>query len=254
MIIVFLALAALLVQRLFVLQIVNGEDYLNTFTLKIKKERVLNGTRGNIYDSKGNLLAYNELAYSVTIEDNGEYDSISKKNQELNHIIDQVIQIVEGNGDTMISDFQIVLDSNDNYIFSVEGTSLMRFRADVYGKKTIDALEPEQKNASADTIMARLCADNKTGYGISADFTKEEILKIASVRFAMAGNSYQKYMATTIATDVSDETVAVIMENSDKLQGVQIEKGFLRRYNDSLYFSHIIGYTGNASQEELDEL
>ena len=254
MVIVFLALAALLIQRLFVLQIVNGEDYLNTFTLKIKKERVLNGTRGNIYDSKGNLLAYNELAYSVTIEDNGEYDSISKKNKELNSIIDQVIQIVEGNGDTMISDFQIVLDSNDNYIFSVEGTSLMRFRADVYGKKTIDELEPAQKNASADTIMARLCADNKTGYGISPDFSKEEILKIASVRFAMAGNNYQKYMATTIATDVSDETVAVIMENSDKLQGVQIEKGFLRRYNDSLYFSHIIGYTGKASQEELDEL
>ena len=41
----------------------------------IQKERITSGTRGNIFDRNGKLLAYNELSYSVTIEDNGVYES-----------------------------------------------------------------------------------------------------------------------------------------------------------------------------------
>ena len=65
--IIFIAMAAVLIYRIFNLQIVNGESYLNNFQLKIQKEKVIEGTRGNIYDKNGKLLAYNELAYSVTI-------------------------------------------------------------------------------------------------------------------------------------------------------------------------------------------
>ena len=39
-----------LMQKLFVLQIINGKDYLNNFTLTIKKEISLPSARGNIYD------------------------------------------------------------------------------------------------------------------------------------------------------------------------------------------------------------
>ena len=60
----------ILIRRLFALQIIEGEQYLNNFTLKIKKEITLKSARGNIYDRNGELLDYNELAYSVTIEDN----------------------------------------------------------------------------------------------------------------------------------------------------------------------------------------
>ena len=66
---IFLALGGVLIHRVFELQIVNGENYLNEFSLKIKKERSIPSTRGNIYDRNGKLLAYDELAYSVTIED-----------------------------------------------------------------------------------------------------------------------------------------------------------------------------------------
>ena len=57
--IVFVGMAAVLIYRLFDLQIVNGESYLNNFRLMIQKEKVIEGTRGNIYDRNGNLLAYN---------------------------------------------------------------------------------------------------------------------------------------------------------------------------------------------------
>ena len=70
----------------------------------------------------------------------------------------------------------------------------------------------------------------------------------------MSTNSYQKYLSTVIASQVSDETVAAIMENKNELQGVSIEENMLRRYNDPQYFAHIIGYVGNASTEDLNEL
>ena len=61
-IIVFCLLFSILVARLFNLQIVNGQQYLDDYKLQIQKTRVLQGTRGNIYDRNGKLLAYNELA------------------------------------------------------------------------------------------------------------------------------------------------------------------------------------------------
>ena len=82
-IIVFCVLFSILTGRLFSLQIIHGEEYLNNYKLQIQKTRTIQANRGNIYDRNGVLLAYNELAYSITIEDNSEYTG-SEKNRELN--------------------------------------------------------------------------------------------------------------------------------------------------------------------------
>ena len=50
------------------------------------------------------------------------------------------------------------------------------------------------------------------------------------------------------------ETVAVVMENSDVLEGVAIAEGTIRKYNESVYFAQIIGYTGKINPEELQAL
>lgn len=255
-IIVFSILSAILLQRTFYLQIVKGQDYLDKYELQIQKTKEVEGTRGNIYDRNGVLLAYNELAYSVTIEDNGEYDSTAQKNEELNKVVTTVINMVESNGDTVINDFGIILDNDGTYAFTAESnTQRLRFIADVYGLKTIDELSEEQKNQSAGDIIDYLCTDKRYGYGIDQkELGKDEVLKLINIRYAISLNSYQKYIATTIAEDVSDETVADVMENSDALQGVSIEEESLRRYTDSMCFANIIGYTGQISTEEYDAL
>ena len=66
-----------LIARIFYLQIVHGEEALNDFTLRIQKERTIYPARGRIYDRNGKLLAYNELAYNITIED--VYESGGKR-------------------------------------------------------------------------------------------------------------------------------------------------------------------------------
>ena len=64
--VVFVGLYAILGMRLFNLQIMEGEQYQENYMAKTEKKISLAGTRGNIYDRNGNLLAYNKLSYNVT--------------------------------------------------------------------------------------------------------------------------------------------------------------------------------------------
>ena len=243
----------ILIGRVFYLQIVKGQYYLDNFNLLILKTREIEGTRGNIYDRNGNIIAYNDLAYSVIIEDN---ITGSDKNKKLNKILDTVLNMVESNGDTVVNSFGIVLNSANEYQFSSNDPTLrLRFIADVYGESYVDKLTEEQKNSTPDDIIKYLCTDDIYGYGIDyKNLPKDYVLKMVNMRYAIRLNSFQKYIPTTLATDVSDETVAVIMENMDKLDGVDIAEDSMRRYVDSQYFASVIGYTGQISNEEYDSM
>lgn len=256
----FSILSLILVHRLFVLQIVNGQDYLDNYTLSIRKTKVINGTRGNIYDRDGEILATNRLAYSVQIEDNGSYENRTQKNELINETINTVIDMIEKNGDSVVSDFGIVIGDDGEYQFLyAEGTRRLRFLADVYGYTTIDKLEAEGlEDSSPQDVINFLCANKRKsdyGFGIDQDkYEKERVLKLVTVRYGMHLNSYKRYIPTTIASDVSAETVAVIKENMYDLQGISIGEESLREYPDSIYFASILGYTGKISQEEYDAL
>ena len=171
-------------------------------------------------------------------------------------MISTVIDMAEANGDSIINNFGIILDQNDNYMYIAESnTQRLRFIADVYGQATIDKLTEEQKSQTAQEIIDYLCTDERYGYGIDQkELSRAEVLKLVNVRYAISLNSYQKYIPTTIAEDVSEETMAAVSENLDTLQGVSIEETSLRRYTDSKYFANLIGYTGQISTEEYNSL
>ena len=67
---VIILMFVLLAERVFTLQIIKGADYQKNFIMLIKKPLSIEASRGNIYDVNGELLAYNQLAYSVVISDN----------------------------------------------------------------------------------------------------------------------------------------------------------------------------------------
>ena len=259
---VLILAAAGLVYRLFFLQIIKGEEYLDSFQLKIKKEKSIPATRGNIYDRNGKLLAYNELSNSITIED--VYESGSGKNKAVNETINKVIDIVEKNGDSVDTDFNIQLNTSGNYEFTVEGNTLLRFLADIYGRTSINDLKYEERSKTPKEVVDDLCTkfgvgdytdpNNRKTFTPGMGYEKDRLLKVLTVRYNMDSNSFQKYIDTTIAKSVSEKTVADIMENSDTLDGVSIEEDTARVYVDSAYFSQILGYTGKVSDTELTEL
>ncbi len=261
----FFAMGGILIYRCFNLQIVHGEEYLNNFILQVEKTRDISSTRGNLYDNEGNVLAYNELAYSVKIED--VYESNKNKNKNMNSTIYRLIKMIEKNGDNVITDFKIVIDENGDFAYNVEGTSLLRFLADVYGYRSIDDLKENEKSITAHELMNHLSrykgfaigdyeeeGNSKSNFIGGKGYTKNEWLQMVTIRYAMNLTSYRKYIGTTVATNVSEKTVAVIMENTNDLPGVSIVEDTVRKYVDSKYFAHVLGYTGKISSDELSDL
>ena len=270
-ILVFIAMAFILIRQIFELQIIQGENYISEFENRITKTRVLKSTRGNIYDRNGEMVASNILSYSLTFEDNGSYETTREKNLTLNGVAYRVLQILSENGDSLSGDFHIVLDENGNYAFDVgEGFTLSRFKADIYGHPLIDDLTKEQASATAGDMMNYLTGSDGFSivlygedayapeeleqYGLPKELSKQEILDIASMRYKLNTNSFQKYMAVTIATNVSESTVAAVMENQSQLQGIDVIEDSVRQYIDDESMGPVLGYTGRASAEELETL
>ena len=160
-ILVFIVIYSILLTRMFYLQVIMGQEYQNDYTYSIVKERTINGSRGNIYDRNGKLLAYNELAYTITIEDNGSYDSTKDKNEKINAMIAEIITEIEKNGDSITNNFKIAYNKDGTYSYTVSGTSLKRFLADVYGH----------------TSTSTLGYDENLGYDL-ANATPEQVVEI----------------------------------------------------------------------------
>ena len=271
LLLVFVFLSSVLIRELFDLQIIQGQDYINKFQTRTTKTRVIKSTRGNIYDRNGVVLASNELSYSVTFEDNGSYASTREKNLTLNGVAYRVIKILEKNGETISHNFHIVADENGQYAFDVEeGFTLSRFKADVYGHPLIDDLTEEESSASAEDMVNYLkgskgfsivlegesayTADELESHGLPQQLSAKEILDIAIIRYELNTNSFKKYMSVTIATNVSEASVAAIMENQSELQGIDVVGDSIRKYYDDASMGPILGYTGKASAEELEDL
>lgn len=248
LIIFSVVLFGILIYKLFNLQIIHGDEYKVNYAQKSEKTLVLNSTRGNIYDVNGELLAYNKLAYSVIIEDS----STAIKNTQLNQIIVEMYDIIQENGDSYTIDYPIRLNKYGKFEFTKSGNNLLRYLRDIYGHKYISQLTDEERNATAADVIDVL--KSKSYYNISDEYSDEEVLEIIYVRSNLAAHAYQRYISFTVATNVSEKTMAAILENSDRLIGVTVKDEYVRCYNYGKYIAHLIGYTGKVSADELAEL
>lgn len=254
---VFILLFTTILIRIFSLQIVNGKTYQEKFSLKIQRSQPIDAARGNVYDVNGKLLAYNKLAYSVSIMDSASYADTETKNKEFNAELAELLSVFKQNGDTFVNDFKIDLHEDGTYSFNVTGSALDRFRADVFGAVSVDKLEYNEQygfdeaNATAEQII-RYFKDKKQ-FGVSDEYSPEIAYQIIVVRYALHANRFAQYRSVKMARDVSDETVAYVNEHMDTLNGVSINEDMVRKYNYSEYFSSIIGYTGRISDEEYKE-
>lgn len=249
-----------LVHKLFNMQIVNGEKALNDYLQLTEQTITTAGTRGNIYDRNGKILAYNKLAYSVTIQDTGVYKNASDRN----NMYLRLVRILEKHGETIQGKFEIAIDPNGDMVYtSSSEAARKRFLRDYYGLKNVDQLDDEKgkypSNLKARELFEWACkesglTDLKDQDGKAVILTDQEALDVINVKYALRLISYRKYETTTVATQVSDETVADILEHIGEMQGVDVEETTIRAYNNSVPFAPVIGYTGKVPEDQLEDL
>ena len=247
----YITLAGVLVFQMYRLQILDAKQVVEEEEFRLIRERQTDSTRGMIYDRNGRVLAYNELSYSVILEDSPLLNTNDKKNAMLYRLI----RILEREEVELEPEFYIAQGESGILEYTVEGTARLRFIKNALGKQSIDNLTKEESEMSAEELFALLRYGNKkfgSMYGISDEYSVEDTLQIMSVRYAIF-TLWPKYSQITLATGVSDTLISALKENSAELPGVSVVMKTKRVYNYSEYFAHILGYTGKITEVELEE-
>lgn len=264
MVLLFAVMFGSLVFRLFQLQIVEGAGYQEEYLESTKREIYTSATRGNIYDCNGVPLAYNELTYSVTVLDNGAYPTGYAKNKMLLRLI----RLLDGYDVSLVGDTPLAVMEDDSIVFTTGSESKHRaFLRDFYGLRSttlLDTYNDDGELINRTDITAREVYEKYIDkYGIGDDnskdkdtyeYTLEEGLKLINMRIAMAASSYRKYEAVTLATGLDTAAMMAVKEAAANMSGVDIAEETIRVYNDPYEFAHILGYTGKASTDDLEEL
>ena len=248
LILIYSVFSVVLVYKVFTIQVVRQEELTKNTVNNEEITRETKATRGNIYDCNGVLLASNRLSYNVTLQDYKAF----KTDEEKNAMIIKLIRIIEVNGGKLYPEFYIEKDKKGKLRFTVDGAAESRFKRDAYMSTSIEKLTTAQRNATAAEVFEHL-RHGKYMFDISDEYSIDDALKIMTIRFALLLNTYNRGNPILVATNVNEKIVAAVLENSSDLPGAEIAEHTYRYYNDSKYFAHIIGYTGNVNEGEIAE-
>ncbi len=249
-----------LIGTLFRMQILEGDQYQDEYMQMTEQTVTTPGIRGNIYDRNGYPLAYNELAYSVTIQDLGDYPRPADRNR----MIYRLVTILNRRGETVEGKFEIAMNGDGQMVFTSSSDSAKtRFLLNFYGLSSSDQLDDARGRYPSDITAYEAFEYKKKEYEL--DQMKDDkgnalilpdnvALDMINIIYTMNLTRYQKYVTTTVASNVKEETMTEINENIADLKGVAVAQTYIRRYADSIYFAPIIGYTGKVQEDQLDAL
>ena len=225
--IVYIAGIVLLAQ-LFNLQIIKGEDYRNQSNTRLSRESTLQAARGDILDQSGNKLATTSATQVL------ELYKTKIDNQTLNDTLLAIAQVLEQNGDKYVDDLPITVEP---FAF------------------TTDNEETQKKWKKQNNIGENKTAEEcfyilKDKYKISNE-NISETRKIMTLRYTIAKNGYSSTKTVQLATNISENSLAIFNEQNDKFPGLSIQTKAVRNYVSGSLASHILGYVSRITESEL---
>jgi len=234
MLIITAVLFTMLAAELFYLQIVISDTFVRAAPVTRTVEQTIPAPRGNIYDRFGRPLTVNISAYIVTMDPSAPIS---------NEALLELTRIFERNGEDFVNDFPMTTEWP--YEFTLGGsTPEIRQRREYRWKA--DMYVPDPENATAAESYLFLLEQ----FNIDPELSSEDARRILNFRCMIFERRFRPQIFV-IATDVSLATVAAIEEQNIFFDGVGIEMSTLREYPQGKYFSHMIGYTGRVTAEDL---
>lgn len=220
----------ILIFQLFNLQIVHGEEYLQRANSRLTRETKIRAARGNILDCNGNVLAGNEIKYSLKI-----YKSKIDE-QNLNTTILNAIFVLEKDGDKY----------NDEFPININPVSFKYENQERINKWL-------EENDLADGTTAEQALEYFIDEYSLKQYSLEEARKIIAVRYGIDVNGYSSMRGYEISPEVCEKSVAQIEEMNHSFPGINIEYRPIRKYYYSSLASHVLGYVGKIGNEEYTQ-
>lgn len=231
MTLIIYAIGLIIIVKLFSLQIVNGEEYLEKSNSRLTRETTVKASRGNILDCNGNILAGTKIKYSLEL-----YKS-KIETEQLNNTILNAINVLEKNSDNYIDEFPITINPIQ-YKFTDE-------------EKIKKWLESKKIDVNASAEQALNYYTKK--YELT-NYSLEDARKIIAVRYGLEESGYTAMRAYTISSNISKESMLIFEEQNNSFPGMAIEKTPIRNYTYGSLASHVLGYVGKISSEEYNSL
>ena len=240
LVVMLVALLGIYVYFLYQVQIVEGTERYNSATAITKDTRTVTAARGNILDRYGRVLVSNKECYNLVIDSTKLF-----ANDDPNAVILELIEMVRGFGDTYTDDLPITTDPPFEY---TDMTEIQRTMLEAYfvdkASDFKDAGLPESPSA------VELMSYMRTRYGISNEYSAEEMRMIAGLRYSINVRYAVNTGEYVFVQDASMKLISSILEN--KLNGIEVKRSFTRQYHTE-NAAHILGYVGLMTQEEYEK-
>ena len=216
----------ILLLQLFNLQIVNGKEYREESNTRLTRETTIKAARGNILDSSGEKLVSTKLVYNVEIY------KTKIDNEALNNSLLLLATRLESNGDKYVDNFPITVNP---YAFENEETA-----------KTFKTSNKLDEGYDAEACFNYF----KEKYKISNE-NVDEALKIMILRYEIEKDGYSNTKSVELASNISNASLAKINEMSTSFPGISTTSEPTIYYPYGTLASHILGYVGPISEDEL---
>ncbi len=227
------------------LQIVHHKDYKNVAATKHTRVLKIDGTRGKVLDTNGIPLAQDEISYNL--EFYREYNLKSERQQYTDSII-FALNLIEKYGREYKTTFAISKNSDGEFFFNwgdvSEETAKKRektWRSDFYFS------DKKSANMSCEEMYREM----RTRYCVPEDLSDELALKVLGV-WQDSIQSYWASKSITILKNIGIELATVIESYSYELCGFNVTEKSLRVYPQGTVGSHIVGYLGRITSENLE--
>lgn len=234
LIVISLVVLGVIVLRLVEFQLVNGEEYKSQAQSVTNYKFNIPAARGEIVDRYGRALASNAVGYDLVINQ-------LMLTGDVNELVMDLVEILQSCGEEWNDTMPISSpDEGGHYTFTDgDDTSAQNRLAKL--KENIGL----QQYATADQVMAKLVERYKL-----EDYDPYWQRVLAGVRYQMQLEDFSASNSFTLASDVSNQTVAMVKERSLSLAGAEIIETTHRVYEDGTLLPHYLGSVGSITSEQ----
>ncbi len=236
------------------LQFTDYQKTLSESSSGVIRQYVSQAPRGDIYDSKGILLAstteYNSVMIANAYLDDASLNSLCL---ELSYLFDEYHCI-----DVADLDQYFVLDPKARFIKDEEKIRLWQTDTNLFGLKdyssgVIVTFSDDYVKTDPNVFFLYL----RRKFNIDNNYTIEEAYRIIRIRYQIFTDNWAFIKGTPvkIATDVPDELIRKFEEQNYHYMGLVAGKEYARTYStEALYASHVLGYVGKISSVTYQDL
>ncbi len=236
-VIIVLVLAA----RLYNLQVINGEAYLKTSSLRATSVVKDKAPRGAIKDRNGKDLVTNREGYSLLWLKTATPDS------EVNEMLLKLCDILGEAGHEFTDSLPI-----SYYPYEYTFTDLNNSGSAEDEKAEWFKTKKRLKNDMTATEVIEYYR-NKV-FNIE-DLTEEDKLRtLIGIRYEAEMNGFSYSTPYTLATDVEIETVIQVKERSGEFADIEVTRDYFRQHEFGSLAAHTLGRTGKIYKEEYETL